>query len=96
MYLKYRNSEGGQASVLLAFAFIALLGFTALAIDGGMIYSNRRHAQNGSDASSLAGGSRLCTATPREADDRAPSTWGFGVDRKDCIPSAQYSDRPSA
>ena len=57
MFSKIRNSEGGQASVLLAFAFIVLLGFTALAIDGGMIYSNRRHAQNGSDASSLAGGS---------------------------------------
>lgn len=57
MFSKLRKSEGGQASVLLAFAFIILLGFTALAIDGGMIYSNRRHAQNGSDASSLAGGS---------------------------------------
>ena len=57
MVNKLRNTERGQASVLLAVAFIVLLGFTALAIDGGMIYSNRRHAQNGSDASSLAGGS---------------------------------------
>src|SRR3972149_1841412 len=52
-----RFSENGQASVLLAIAFIVLLAFTALAIDGGMVYSNRRHAQNASDASSLAGGS---------------------------------------
>ncbi len=37
-------------------AFVVLLGFTALAIDGGMVYADRRHAQNGADASSLAGG----------------------------------------
>ena len=47
--------ERGQALVLLVLGMVALLGFTALAIDGGMVYSNRRHAQNASDASSLAG-----------------------------------------
>lgn len=51
------RSEKGQAAILLALALIALLGFTALAIDGGMVYANRRHAQNASDAASLAGGS---------------------------------------
>ncbi len=35
MFNKLRNTERGQASVLLALAFIVLLGFTALAIDGG-------------------------------------------------------------
>jgi hypothetical protein len=34
-----------------------LLGFAALAIDGGMVFSDRRHAQNAADAASLAGGS---------------------------------------
>lgn len=52
-----RNSERGQAFVLLAAAFVVLLGFTALAIDGGMVYADRRRAQNGADAASLAGGS---------------------------------------
>jgi hypothetical protein len=51
-----RSSEKGQALVLLVLAFVVLLGFTALAIDGGMVYADRRHAQNGADASSLAGG----------------------------------------
>jgi hypothetical protein len=51
-----RSRENGQAIVLLAFAFIGLIGFTALAIDGGMVYSDRRHAQNAADAASLAGG----------------------------------------
>jgi Putative Flp pilus-assembly TadE/G-like len=51
-----RSSEKGQALVLLVLAFVVLLGFTALAIDGGMVYADRRHAQNGADAASLAGG----------------------------------------
>jgi len=51
-----RNQEKGQAIVLIAIAFIGLIGFAALAIDGGMVYSDRRHAQNAADAGSLTGG----------------------------------------
>jgi len=50
------NSEHGQVLVLVVLAVVALLGFTALAIDGSMLYSNRRYAQNSADAASLAGG----------------------------------------
>jgi len=35
---------------------VALLAITALAIDGGVIYSDRRYSQSAADASSLAGG----------------------------------------
>jgi hypothetical protein len=49
------KEEKGQAMVLLVLAFIVLLGFTALAIDGGMVYSDRRTSQNAADAASLAG-----------------------------------------
>ena len=52
---KQLSQEKGQALVLLVLGFVVLLGFTALAVDGGMVYSNRRHAQNASDASSLGG-----------------------------------------
>jgi hypothetical protein len=52
------KNEKGQALVLIAFAFIAMLGFVALAIDGGMIYADRRFTQNGADAASLAGGGK--------------------------------------
>ncbi|MBN1668300.1 MAG: hypothetical protein JW862_14500 [Anaerolineales bacterium] len=48
------QSEKGQAIVLLVFAIIGLLGFTALAIDGSMVYSDRRIAQNAADAATLA------------------------------------------
>lgn len=50
-----RNLERGQAIVLLAVTIVVLLGFTALAIDGGMVYADRRRAQNGADAAALAG-----------------------------------------
>jgi hypothetical protein len=48
-------SERGQVMVLLVLAIVGLLAFTALAIDGGMVYSDRRTAQNAADAAALAG-----------------------------------------
>ena len=48
------TSERGQAIVLLAVGFVMLLGFTALAIDGGMVYADRRQAQNAADSAALA------------------------------------------
>lgn len=51
-----RKLEKAQISVLLAIVFVLLLAFLAFAIDGGMIYSDRRHNQNVSDSSALAGG----------------------------------------
>lgn len=52
----YRDQkESGQVLVLLMVGLVALLGFTALAIDGGMYFSDRRYDQNAADASSFAG-----------------------------------------
>jgi hypothetical protein len=56
MQKKYYPSERGQAIVFLVVGLVVFLGFVGLAIDGGMAYSDRRYAQNSSDASSLAGG----------------------------------------
>jgi hypothetical protein len=50
------NPESGQAIVLLVISLVVLLGFTALALDGGMVYSDRRSAQNIVDTAALAGG----------------------------------------
>jgi hypothetical protein len=50
-----KNSEKGQAIVLLVLSMIGLLAFTALAIDGGLVYSDRRIAQNAADAAAIAG-----------------------------------------
>lgn len=50
----FRSPERGQALILIAFAAIGLFAFTALAIDGSIIFSDRRHAQNAADTSALA------------------------------------------
>ncbi|MFQ5922945.1 MAG: pilus assembly protein TadG-related protein [Anaerolineales bacterium] len=51
---KARRSESGQVFVILILVLVGLIGFTALAIDGGMVYSERRRAQNAADAGALA------------------------------------------
>jgi hypothetical protein len=55
------SSESGQAMVLIVVGMVVLLGFTALAIDGSMVYADRRFAQDGADAASLAGGATAAT-----------------------------------
>jgi Flp pilus assembly protein TadG len=53
--ISFRRKNRGQIIVVLALVLVALLGFTALAIDSAMIYSDRRNAQNAADAAALAG-----------------------------------------
>lgn len=48
------TKERGAASVLLAVLLVALLGFTAIVVDVGLLYSERAQLQNGADASALA------------------------------------------
>jgi len=67
MKTNFRNSESGQAIVLLVLTMIVLLGFTALAVDGSLVYSDRRWEQNAADAASLAGGGEV--AINLENDD---------------------------
>ncbi len=55
MNTRRKSQESGQVLVVLAIALVALLGFTALAIDVGMVYSDRRYDQNVADAAALAG-----------------------------------------
>ncbi|MFT3895220.1 MAG: pilus assembly protein TadG-related protein [Anaerolineales bacterium] len=46
--------ERGQAIIIIAFAIVALIGFAALAVDGGRVLSDRRHAQNAADTAAYA------------------------------------------
>ena len=50
----HKKSEKGQALVIIALAAVGLVAFTALAIDGGMVLSDRRHAQNAADTAAFA------------------------------------------
>lgn len=45
--------EHGQALVVIAIAALVLFAFAALAIDGSIVFSDRRHAQNAADTSVL-------------------------------------------
>lgn len=50
----FRRDEGGQVVVIVALMFTVLLGFSALAIDVGRYYAERRYLQDGADAAALA------------------------------------------
>lgn len=52
--MKRINSQKGQALILIAFGIVALIGFTALAVDGGRVFSDRRNAQNAADTAAMA------------------------------------------
>lgn len=64
-----KNWENGQAIVLLALAIVTLVGFTALAIDGGNAYSNTRQAQNAADSAALSAAlAKVRGGTPSEVE----------------------------
>lgn len=48
------NQEKGQAIFFIALAFLGLLGFVSLSIDGGRIFLDRREAQNAADTAVFA------------------------------------------
>ena len=47
--------EKGQALVIIVVALIGLLGMTALAVDGGYVYAQKRLVQNAADTAALGG-----------------------------------------
>jgi Flp pilus assembly protein TadG len=51
-----KRAERGQALILIVLAIVGLIGLTALSIDGGNAFMNRRHAQASADAAALAAG----------------------------------------
>ncbi|MDO8752528.1 MAG: pilus assembly protein TadG-related protein [Anaerolineales bacterium] len=53
--MNFKNTEKGQAIILIVFSIIGLIGITALAVDGGNAYVEKRRAQNAADASALGG-----------------------------------------
>jgi hypothetical protein len=81
--LEKKRSESGQVMVLLILAIVGLVGFAALALDGGMLYSERRHAQGAADAAALAAafakvkGTNLHSAAlDRLLSNKYPVTYG--------------------
>ncbi len=54
-----KGRERGQGLILSVLVMGAIFGFTAMALDVGMIFRDRRHLQNAADAAALAGAAEL-------------------------------------
>lgn len=66
------SSEDGQVLIQVTLMLVVLLAFVGLAIDGGLVYAERRHMQNAADAGALAGARELCLGhTASEAEAKA-------------------------
>lgn len=63
------KKESGQIIVVLAVALVAILGITALAVDGSMIYAERRNDQSISDSTALSA-AQTASASPTCATAR--------------------------
>ena len=71
-----KTQEKGQIIVILAIALVAVLGITALAVDGSMIYQERRDDQTTADSTALsaaqtASASISCSAARTAAINQA-------------------------
>lgn len=62
-----KKSEKGQAIIIIVFSIIGIIGLTALTVDGGIAYSDRRNAQGAADSAAWAGG--LSNARGGSIDD---------------------------
>lgn len=58
-----QKKENGQIIVILALVLVAILGVTALAVDGSMIYMERRDDQSTADSAALAA-AQAASASP--------------------------------
>jgi Flp pilus assembly protein TadG len=54
MFIRNRESESGQALILVALSMAVLMGFMALAIDVGLLFRSRRNLQIAADAAATA------------------------------------------
>ena len=79
--MKPKSQERGQALVIIALAVVGLFGFSALAIDGSRVFSDRRNAQNAADTSALSAALAKIRKEPfvPAAEDRAQSN-GYVTD----------------
>ena len=67
--MHHNSSEKGQALIVVTLAAVMLFSFAALAIDGSMVFSDKRHAQNAADTSALAGALAYTRHNPGDDDD---------------------------
>ncbi|VXB11807.1 TadE/TadG family type IV pilus assembly protein [Arthrobacter sp. 8AJ] len=68
-----QHGERGAISVIVAILLVTLLGFVAIAVDVGRIYSERAQLQSGADASAI-GLAQSCARNPKSAGCVSPFT----------------------
>lgn len=98
--------EQGQILVLVVLAFVVLLGFTALTIDGGQLFWTRRRAQNAADTAAMtAAFARIRNEDWYSAGLAQAANYGFQDDARNDVtlvnpprsgvyaPPANHSDR---
>jgi len=73
--MRRRDKEDGYTLVIIAAVLVVFLGFTALSVDVGVLYSARASAQRAADAAALAGALVFITrndltetTTPKQSD----------------------------
>lgn len=66
--MRWRDDDRGATAVIVALVLVLLMGFAALAVDVGALWSDRKQLQNGADAGALAVaqacGRGECTGNP--------------------------------
>lgn len=89
------NEEGVTASVA-ALSMVVMLGFTSVALDGGVLFQQRRNLQNIADAAALAGSHEL-PANPGRAISTAReyvlTNGGKAEDIKDISVQRVFNDK---
>lgn len=92
--IKYLNSEGGAVTIVVAFVIFSLLAVTALVIDIGLLYQERRQLQTAADSATLAGAVDL--AEGRSTEEAQVTAEQYVLENANVVPDQIAVDFPSA
>jgi Flp pilus assembly protein TadG len=66
---RFKTNQKGTALVLVALSIVALIGFTALAVDGGYLYFRHTRLQDISDSAAIAAGIEIVEGQNKKEKD---------------------------
>ena len=91
--MTHKRSEKGQAIILIVFALIGLIAITGLTVDGGVAYSDRRHAQGTVDSAAYAGAlAKIRNRDVTAAVNAIASQNGYANDGENSVVTVSFSD----
>lgn len=91
--MRRMRSDDGAAAILIAILLpLVLLGFGALVIDAGSLYSERRQLQNGADAATLALAQVCASGSCTNSSGQSPLTQASGYADRNSKDGASYVD----